>query len=561
MYATTATGEATSRALERYPILLQKLLTNRGLVTHEAADAFLHPDFERDTHDPFLLMGMEPAVLRIKEALAGGEHIAIYSDYDMDGIPGAVVLSDFFKRVGHTHVTHYIPNRNTEGFGLHAVAFERLASQGVTLVITVDCGIRGVKEIAHANELGVDVIVTDHHVPGDKLPDAVVTVNPMQEGDTYPNKSLCGAGVAFKLVQALSKAHAEISTGSENWSLDMVAAATISDMVSVVNENRALVHFGLTVFRKSARPGIRALCKTARLEQAYVTEDDIMFSIAPRINAASRMGRAEIALQLLTTTSDEEARMYARELEALNRERKGIVASMIKHMRKVTKPQEERTEVLLIGDPRWQPGLLGLAATRAVELYNKPVCVWGRGSASVIKGSCRGNGSINIVSLLESAVDVLDDYGGHRHSGGFSIRTEHIHRLREVFDTYPSTDTEANGDEPIAFDAALDLADVSWETYGVVERLAPFGVENIKPTFLFTNIHVVSVRRFGTSNAHLELMLESDSRESVKAVRFFADKALDARCELGTSINLKAQLERSFFSGTPELRLRIVAIV
>lgn len=562
---TMADKKATSgvhEALKHYPTLLQKLLAIRDITTKDAAELFLHPDFDRDTHDPSLLTGMGAVVQRIYKAVADRELIAIYSDYDMDGIPGAVVLADFFNALEYERVTHYVPGRNTEGFGLNTRAIEALAQRGVTLIITVDCGIRAVEQVTRARELGIDVIITDHHLPGDVVPEATSILNPLQSGDIYPNKHLCGAGVAFKLLQALAQdldlGTYNVQPGWEKWSLDMVAAATVADMVPLVGENRALVHYGLRVLRKSPRPGLRRLCRLARAEQAYLTEDDVVFSIAPRINAASRMGEADRALALLTATDREDAREHAVYLEKLNKERKGTVAAMVRQMKKTVPVGDTHPDVLVIGDPRWEPGLLGLVAQRAVELYDRPVCVWGRGSASEVKGSCRSNGTLHVVELLESARDVLVDYGGHERSGGFSIGAGDVHALKSRFAGFQVQPTE----EATAtdFDTQLGLEDVSWEIYRTIEQLAPFGVGNPKPTFLFSDVEISGFRRFGSGNVHLELSFDHPAGQQVRAIQFFADKKIDAKCEEGRKINLAAHLEQSFFGGTPELRLRIVYI-
>ena len=552
-------GRAAGDELSGYPEILRELLLERGLSTRAAAERFLHPDFERDTHDPFLLLGMETAVERVLHAVERGERIAIYSDYDMDGIPGAVVLADFFRLIGYRNLVHYVPSRNSEGYGVNAAAVEQLADGGVSLIITVDCGIRAAEAVAHARARGVDTIVTDHHVPGEVLPDATAILNPLLPGDRYPNKHLCGAGVAFKLLSGLVARSEQVPERAERWSLDMVAAATIADMVPLLGENRALVHFGLTVLRKSRRPGLRALCRSARIELPYVREDDVMFSIAPRVNAASRMGEAGSALGLLNATTDAEATRHAQHLERLNRERKGAVAAMVRHITETVSSYETMPIVLVVGDPRWQPGLLGLAATRAVEAYGRPVCVWGRGDGVEVKGSCRSDGSVNVVSLLESARDVLTEYGGHERSGGFSVKTEHVHALREALNRYDGSRETPQASAVTHLELPIEA--VTWETYSQLDSLAPFGVGNEKPTFLFRDVPVSGIRRFGAGSVHLELTLEHPESGTVRAIAFFASDELAARVREGERANLAAHLEQSFFGRNPELRLRIADIL
>jgi len=478
-------SEKTHELDKEYSPILAELLSKRGISTKNEAKDFINPDYERDVHDPYLLSSMVDAVDRVKKAITENELIAIYSDYDMDGIPGAVVLHDFFDRIEYKNTTHYIPNRNVEGFGLHKAAIDKLSDSGAKLIITIDCGIRAVEQVAHARSLGIDVIVTDHHVPGDVLPDATVIINPMKEDDGYPNKNICGAGVIFKFVQALLRDpqfSSLVPLDWEKWLLDMVAAATISDMVSLTGENRALAYFGLMVMRKSTRPGLKALCVKTRLKQPYITETDIAFSIAPRINAASRMGEADSAFKLLTASTYEEAGEYANVLESLNKKRKGAAASMVRQINKKLSDKDELPNVIIIGDPRWQPGLLGLAAHRTVELYKRPVCVWGRGGAGEVKGSCRSDGNVDIVDLLSNASDILTEYGGHIYSGGFGVKTQDVHKLVDVLSNYKVKENGKKKEE-LSYDLKLSIESATWDTYHDISQLAPFGIGNPRQQF------------------------------------------------------------------------------
>lgn len=283
--------------------ILQTLLTRRGLTDAEAIEAFLNPSYDDMTNDPYLLKDMEKGVVRILGAIDAHEKIAVYSDFDADGIPGGIILHDFFKKIGYDNFVNYIPHRDTEGYGFHKDAVRALSKEGVTLIITVDVGITAVDTVVYAQELGVDCIVTDHHEPLDTIPSAVAVINPKQATCTYPFSGLCGAGVAYKLVQALLQEarFSHIPRGWEKWLLDLVAIATVADMVPLVDENRALVHWGLYVLRKSQRPGLIALLRKLRIQQRFVTEEDIGFFIGPRINAASRMGHPQDAFELLST--------------------------------------------------------------------------------------------------------------------------------------------------------------------------------------------------------------------------------------------------------------------
>jgi single-stranded-DNA-specific exonuclease len=328
---------STSSDLSSYPDLVQTLLKKRGITNAADADHFLYPDFARDVRDPFGILNMDKAVERILRAIDAGERIAVYADYDCDGIPGATLFNDFLKKIKYENFEVYIPHRNIEGYGLNTKALDLLASRGATVVITIDCGIVDVAEADHAKKLGIDLIITDHHLPQDILPKAYAVINSKQASDTYHDNMLCGAAVAWKLVSALLARRGEawgVPVGWEKWLLDMAGLSTIADMVPLQNENRALAQYGLMVLRKSRRPGLLALLRKMDMTQSNLIEDDIGFMIGPRINAASRMGNPMDAFRLLSAETQEEAEEYAEKLMHLNDARKGLVASMVKEAHK-----------------------------------------------------------------------------------------------------------------------------------------------------------------------------------------------------------------------------------
>lgn len=561
-----AIPEKVSKDLKAYEPLVQELLYSRGIKDFESAEKFLNPNYEEDIHNPFLLKDMEKAVGRVVEAIDKNETIAIYGDYDADGIPGSVVFSDFFKKINYPNVISYIPLRNEEGFGLNNEALNFLVSQNVKLLVTIDCGITDVEEIDHAENIGIDVIITDHHLPAEKLPKAFAIVNPKQKGCLYPEKMLCGSGVIFKLVQALIK-HPKINfpEGHEKWFLDMVGLATLSDMVPLLGENRVLAHYGLKVFRKSKRPGLLKLLSLIKINQTTITEDDIAFMITPRINAASRMGIPSDAFKLLSTTDEVEAGMYAKHLDEKNNERKGLVASMIKEIKKkIENRNEAMKHVLVLGNPEWKPSLLGLVANSFSDEHGRPVFLWGREGVngdSIIKGSCRSGGKTNIVSLMEKAKDVFLDFGGHKGAGGFSVTSENIHTLEEKLNKAFVELEENNEDEEILIDRKISLEDVNWNTYKHIEKFSPFGFENPKPQFLLENIEIFDVKQFGKEKNHLEIKFKKTDNKDVTAIAFFQGlDGFDKKLEKGLKINLVATLEKSVFRNFPELRLRIVHI-
>src|ERR1035437_6331306 len=390
--------------------IYSSMLKERGIF-HELALDFLSPDYSK-LYNPLLLPDMEKARDRVIEAIKNNEHIVVFSDYDADGIPGAVVMADFFKRIKYENVSFYIPHRHDEGFGLNKEAIDEIKTRNAKLLITVDCGTADHDEVNLAQKLGLDVIITDHH-ESDLIPKAFAVVNPKRKDSKYPFKELCGAGLAYKLVQAiLEKENFGIKTGMEKWSLDMVAIATLSDMVPLVDENRILAKFGLNVLHKSPRPGLSALFRIMKMNQANLTEDDITFMITPRINAASRMGIPMDAFNLLSTTNQLEAERYALHLEKINNERKGIVAQLVKDAKHKLSSRQDIPTVIVIGNPEWKPALLGLVANSLVEDYLRPVFVWGRDGDGVIKGSCRSYDGIDLYELMKKPKGAFLEFGG-----------------------------------------------------------------------------------------------------------------------------------------------------
>ena len=557
-----------------YSEIVLSLLAKRGVTSESEVEAFLNPDYVAHTHDPFLLRGMDVAVERLLLAVEKGERIAVYADFDCDGIPGAALLSDFFNKIGYTNFEVYLPHRDREGYGFHTEAISQLAAprpsatSGVKLIITVDVGTTAIEAVAYAKEKGVDVIVTDHHEISGELPQAVAVINPKMA--PYPFPSLCGAAVAFKLAQAILiegrrrgiERFANIPEGWEKWLLDMVAIATVADMVPLIGENRVLTHWGLQVLRKSPRPGIRALCGKLRLRQDELSESDIGFSIAPRVNAASRMDEPDLALRLLVTRDVAEAEAAAAQLEKLNTKRKGVVASLVKQARAHLKERyKEADRVVVLGNPEWKPALLGLAANSIVGDRGGIVCMWGRDANGTLKGSCRSDGDVSLVDLFRNAGDVFEESGGHAASGGFTVSHEQVHRLPEALAHAALTLPPGPDIAVPEHDVSVTLTDISGLLFKEVSRLAPFGIGNPKPLFLLSNTTIVGVKRFGKENSHVEVMLECrESGISARAFEFFKSPAdFSLQPAPGQFANLLATIERDSYRGG--LALRIVDVL
>lgn len=567
--------------------LVQRLLEERGI---QDTDTFLNPQYE-GRHDPYLLPDMEKAVARILLGIQKGERIAVWHDYDCDGIPGGSLLSDFFVKIGYPARLH-VAERN-EGYGLNEQGIRTLADEGVSVLITVDCGITDNVEVELAQSLGIDVIVTDHHLPQashppisdlasqdngnspaetgrkskqiDFLPPAIAVINPHRTDSVYPEKILCGTGVAFKLVEALvQRGNFELPVGWEKWLLDLVALATVADMVPLVGENRTLVRYGLQVMAKGRRKGLAALLRKERVPIEYVTEDDIAFTIAPKINASSRMESPRIAVELLTTTDEKRADELANKLVSLNKSRKLEGARVAKEVKHRLEQMPTLGEIIVMGSQEWRPSLLGIAGNNLIETYKKTVCLWGK-DGDLIKGSIRSAGDVNVVQLMTEARHIFADFGGHESSGGFSIAPEMIHKLEEAllaaYQSVARPTEEKSESESVPRAGLLTLAEVTNRTYDALRQLAPFGIENEKPIFRFDRIIVDRVMRFGAGQEHLRLALSDESGASAEAIAFFITRA-EYRDDVellssGDRVTLDATFDRSYFGGRPSLRLRI----
>jgi len=557
-----------------HPLTLS-LLKKRG-IADEDIEGFLNPSYEKHIGDPFDIHGVPQAVERILKAIKGKEKICVYSDYDCDGIPGGVLLREFFDGIGYP-VEIYVPHRHNEGYGVHIHAVDALKAKGVSLIITVDLAITNIEEIAYAKSVGVDFIVTDHHLPingerGQVVPDAVAVINSKQDLCTYHDKMLCGCAVAWKLAcgvlerlrsenvnEAVFETVKNLPAGWEKWMMDLVGISTIADMVPLQKENRALAHYGLKVLRKTKRPGLLHIFNEQRMRPMYLTEDDIAFTIAPRINAAGRMGAPIQAHHMLYERNPEKAESFARDLELLNTERKAGVKDIISTLS--FDHDVYKNDVIVVGDMSWGPGVLGLIAQNIIDETGKPTFVWGQGDDKTqVKGSCRSLGDVHVVELMARVGhDILTHWGGHEGAGGFALTVENIPKLSDALnEAVKHVVIKEIGSQEIEVDADLTINDVHEVTYQAIAPLAPFGEGNPKPVFSFTNVSPLATKRFGKKSEHLEIVYPTSRGGKVKAIQFFVkgeteEKALNPH-------TLLAHLEKSYFMGKTELRLRIVDI-
>ncbi len=547
--------------------LLAHLLFHRGVKNQDEAERFLQPNFERDLHDPFLMLNMWKVVDRILLAVSQNEKIVVYGDYDCDGIPASVILHDFFKKIGYQNFYVYIPHRHLEGYGLNIGAIEKFAADNVKLLITVDNGITDVEEVDRANGLGIDVIITDHHLPQEKVPNAFAILNSKQETDDYPFDMLCGAGVAFKLVQALlSRGRTEwkVKEGWEKWLLDMAGLSTIADMVPLHGENRALAYFGLKVLQRSSRPGLMKLLYKARVDQGSLTEEDVGFTIGPRINAASRMGEPIYGFRTLAETDQALAGAHADYLETKNNERKRAVDKMMREVEKIMK-DDDGSPVIVIGNREWAPGVVGLAAGRIVDKYKRPAFVWGREGANEIKGSCRSDGKVNLVDLMVAGGEGLfTGMGGHALAGGFSVSEENVSQLsKKLSEAYIQIKKDSGDEKEEAreVDKKISIDDVTLPNYELISQMAPFGVGNRRPLFLLEDLEIISVNFFGSTQSHLRLDFKNSWGDIVSAILFKYKDKTEGDFVTGDGVSLLAHIGKDSFGYKEKARLRIVEIL
>lgn len=556
--------------------LLDILLKNRGIIDK---NKFLNPKYE-DLYDPYLLKDMEIAVVRIFEAIEAKEKIVIYSDYDCDGIPAAVIMDDFFKKIGYENFSVYIPHRHDEGYGLHGDAIKGFINDGVNLLITFDLGITAVNEVAKAKAGGIDVIIVDHHLPAQAvllarqtLPKAYAIINPKQDGCNYPDKMLCGGGLAFKLIQALLLKYREywkINEGWEKWLLDMAGVATLSDQVPLLDENRILAYYGLKVLKKTRRLGLVEIFRKANVDISKINEEDITFTLAPRLNAASRMANPMDAFEVLATDNPVLAKTLASHLVKINDERKQLVAHIMKEVKRILNKRSlsgEEIPVIVIGNPKWRVGVLGIVAAKITEEYKRPVFVWGGDESETLRGSCRSYGDINLVEIMNLLPeDSLLEFGGHKMAGGFSVSHEEIHFLEERIVSVVSKTEKGNNEnkqeKDLTIDSIIEIDDITNENYKVIEKLAPFGEGNPKPTFLIKKAKIYSIKEFGKEKNHLEIIFKNSRGSNVKAVAFFkTNESFNNYLEPNKEIDLIVNFEKNTFAGRTELRLRIIDII
>ena len=503
--------------------LFERILAARGLNDVSARQAFLSPDYAATKYDPFLLSEMDKAVARLVLARQHQEKVVIYGDYDIDGLSATALLLDAFHSFGFQHLDAFIPNRFVEGYGMTIGAVDKVRDMGAQLIVTVDCGSLCHTEIAYAAELGIDTVVTDHHNIAPTRPPAVATVNPKYADHEYPFRDLCGAGVAFKLVQALQTRLDGLPDGYEKWLLDLVALGTVCDIVTLADENRANVYWGLEVLKKQRRTGLKALMAVSGIEPETVNARHLGFGLGPRMNAAGRLDTAQHSLDMLTATDGIEALAASEKLEAFNIERRSIQDEIFKQACEQADGMAD-DRVLVVASEGWNHGVIGIVASKLVETYKKPVFIIGiRGDTAT--GSARSFGNFSAADAVRAADDIILRGGGHSAAAGVTLETAQIpafrRRVNEFYDSLNLTD-QVRFLQPSADVEVKDFAEITEELVEQISRMEPFGNGNPEPILKIAHAVVAGVRRMGANGQHVKIALRDADEKTLQVLAFNA---------------------------------------
>ncbi len=547
--APRLTPEADEALNDFHPILRQ-VLFNRGYPSQEAALLYLEAR-QPPGCDPFNLLGVPEAVERITAAIQQKEPVAIYGDYDADGVTATALLVQALTALG-ADVRGYIPNRFDEGYGLNLEALDQLHAEGVRLIITVDCGIRSLPEINYANDLGLDFIITDHHHPGEELPQAVAIINPKQPNDTYPEKDLAGVGLAYKLASALIQ-RLEPKNLKRTDLLDLVALGTVADLVPLVGENRALVRVGLKCIRASQRPGLRSLLDVTKQRASEVRASHIGFILGPRLNAAGRVDSALDAYNLLIAQDAQESYKLAQQLEGHNRNRQSITRTIQIDAEQMALEEDSDALLLFAAHSSFNPGVVGLAASRLSERYYRPAIVAHRGETHT-RASCRSISEFHITQALDQCADLLDHHGGHAAAAGFTVQNDNVDELLSRLRAIAHQQLDGLELRPILHaDSEVFLSDLTEELVERLDLMNPTGYGNRQAAFITRDLEITQSRAVGRENSHLKFVA-TDGWDKVNAIAFRQAYWLET---LPDRVDLLYNFELNVFNGRKNLQMNV----
>ncbi|MFA5188725.1 MAG: single-stranded-DNA-specific exonuclease RecJ [Patescibacteria group bacterium] len=542
--------------------LILQLLNNRGLITQKQIDQFLNPDYGQDILDPFLFPDMSKAVERIYLAIKNKEKIAIHGDYDADGVTSTVLLADVLQKLGAKFII-YIPHREKEGYGLNKKTIKFLASKKVKLIITVDCAISNAPEIELAQKKGIDAIITDHHSEPLVLPQAYAIINPKVKKCNYPTYELAGVGVAFKLAQAIifQDKNNIFGPGYEKWLLDLVAIGTVTDVMPLIGENRTLLKYGLIVLNKTKRIGLKLLAQKANIwpvtETELINSENIGFVLGPRLNAAGRMDHANSAYELLASEDEKEAQKLVDNLEGNNQKRQKLTEKIMEEIKKQIKDLDKQYLILADGK-NWPLGVIGLAAGKIKDEFNRPVLVITKVGKKLV-GSGRSIEEFNLIAALNKLDDYFEVYGGHPGAAGFTLKKNMLADFRLRITDLAAKELKGKDLTPkLVVETELDLQDLNWELFDEIQKFEPFGTANPKPLFLVKSLKVENIRQVGADNKHLKLFLKHEKMiKGFDSIGFgMGERVSDIK--FGDLVDVVCEINLNEYNGSRKLELRLV---
>ena len=540
--------------------VLADLLVKRGVETFEQARSFFRPSLE-DLHDPFLMKDMDIAVQRVRDAITGGQKVLVYGDYDVDGTTAVSLVYSFIKRFT-PEVDFYIPDRYSEGYGLSMKGIDYASETGVKLIITLDCGIKAIEKVEYARSKGIDVIICDHHLPEDELPKAVAVLDPKREDCHYPFDDLSGCGVGFKLVQAYSIKYG-IPFESLIPLLDLLVVSISADLVSMVGENRVLAHFGLKQLNEDPRKGLLAMISLSQLEPGHLTIDDIVFKIGPRINAAGRMDEGKKAVELLSATDMEKALEIGKQINEKNNDRKDIDREITREALEMVQNGEclINDNAIIVYNPGWNKGVVGIVASRLVEAFYKPTVVLTDSNATgFITGSARSVAGFDLYQSIEHCADLLEDFGGHVYAAGLTLKQSNIKEFAERINGFISGKITTEMLTPVVtIDAKLDFAQITPKFLRLLKQFQPFGPGNNNPLFLTENVYDGgNGRKVGAGGVHvkLDLIQESQPYHQIPAIAFNMSEFYDY-IKAGNPFDACYSIVENYYRGNSTTQLRI----
>ena len=497
--------------------LVAQLLIQRGITTFEEAKLFFRPQLSH-LHDPFLMKDMEIAVERIEQAMAMGENILVYGDYDVDGTTAVALVSSYLQTY-YPNVATYIPDRYAEGYGVSYKGIDFAEDNGFSLIIALDCGIKAIDKVSYAKEKGIDFIICDHHRPGKEIPEAVAVLDPKREDCNYPYDELCGCGVGFKLIQALGSKNGETIEDLIPY-LDLVATAIGADIVPITGENRVLAYYGLKVINSNPRIGFKSIINQVKKDTLSIT--DVVFIIAPRINAAGRIKHGQHAVNLLTETNIDQAEQFAKEIEAFNTDRRGLDREItVEALQQIQDNKEEEKFTSVVYNETWHKGVIGIVASRLTETYYRPTLVFTK-SGDKLAASARSVKGYDVYNALEGCADCIEQFGGHKYAAGLTLLEDQYENFKKQFEKVVAETIDPNLLTPeITIDSQIELKQVSPKLLRIIRQFGPFGPGNMSPVFMAEKLQDTGYAKgVGQDSKHLKFAVTQNNSPSIGGIGF-----------------------------------------